>query len=264
MDRLRHPGGHLVLSVPADPERFGPMDIHAGHYRRYSQDGISTLASSAGLVDIAVIPYGAPLGYALEAVRNRLDAKKLAKARAAGLRPENLTAASGRTFQFDRRSWKSVGATVATTPFKYLQQVWPVAQGWWWGPTAVVVLSPPGRRLGRAPATQERGHGGQGHVAEDQDHPRGHHQGEGLSGVDDRSQDQHQDDIPNAGSARGGQEQHPQRHGQAMLPCTQEQSGHPGCGLTARANSPSWPPTPPSWPATTPRRPPRSAGPAAG
>jgi SAM-dependent methyltransferase len=132
------PGGHLVLSVPADPERFGPMDIHAGHYRRYSQDGIATLARSAGLVDIAVIPYGAPLGYALEAVRNRLDAKKLANAQSAGLRPENLTAASGRTFQFDRRSWKSVGATMATTPFRYLQRVWPGGTG-----LVVVARRPP-------------------------------------------------------------------------------------------------------------------------
>src|SRR5688500_3683867 len=38
------PGGHVLLSVPAGPERFGPSDELVGHYRRY------TPAQLAGLM----------------------------------------------------------------------------------------------------------------------------------------------------------------------------------------------------------------------
>ena len=74
--RLIRPGGHLLLSVPADPSRFGPMDEHAGHFRRYSVDRLTALAENVGLVDVRATVYGWPLGYALEAVRNRLDARR--------------------------------------------------------------------------------------------------------------------------------------------------------------------------------------------
>ncbi len=123
------PGGHLLLSVPAHPHRFGPMDSHAGHFRRYSPAQLSDLVRSAGLVDVVAQLYGAPLGYALEAVRNRIDAKRLADARSSGVSMESLTAASGRTFQFERRSWKSDLATVGTLPFRYLQRIWPDGVG---------------------------------------------------------------------------------------------------------------------------------------
>ncbi len=123
------PGGCLLLSVPAHQDRFGPMDMHAGHYRRYSSTGLTQLVQSVGLVDVSTRLYGAPLGYGLEAVRNRIDASKLARAREAGVSIETLTSASGRTFQFDRRSWKSSLATAGTWPFKYLQRVWPGGVG---------------------------------------------------------------------------------------------------------------------------------------
>jgi SAM-dependent methyltransferase len=123
------PGGHLLLSVPAHQRRFGPMDTHAGHFRRYSPAELSELVRGAGLVDVVVRLYGAPLGYALEAVRNRIDAKRLADARASGVTMETLTAASGRTFQFERRSWRSDLATIGTLPFRYLQRVWPDGVG---------------------------------------------------------------------------------------------------------------------------------------
>jgi len=117
------PGGHILISVPANPARFGPMDRHAGHFRRYSPSGLQALAERVGLVDAQPKLYGSPLGYGLEAVRNRIDAKKLREADA--LSAETLTAASGRTFQFDHHSWKSALATAGTFPFKYLQRVVP-------------------------------------------------------------------------------------------------------------------------------------------
>ncbi len=119
------PGGHLLLSVPAHQHRYGPMDAHVGHFRRYSPAGLTHLVESVGMVDVSSRLYGAPLGYGLEAVRNRIDANKLSDSVTTNASFEALTAASGRTFQFEHRSWKSAMATAGTIPFKYLQRVWP-------------------------------------------------------------------------------------------------------------------------------------------
>ena len=114
------PGGHLVLSVPAFQERFGPMDKHAGHFRRYSPEELTARLDEAGLEDDDVTVYGWPLGYALEAVRNRIDAKKLEKV--GDLTPEELTRATGRTFQPSGRL-KGAAIAVATSPFMALQRL---------------------------------------------------------------------------------------------------------------------------------------------
>jgi hypothetical protein len=82
--------------------------------------------------------YGWPLGYALEAVRNRLDARHLAAeagaaeagaaeagaAEAGALTPEQRTAASGRHQQ---PGGGPVGRAIelATLPFRYLQRLAP-------------------------------------------------------------------------------------------------------------------------------------------
>ncbi len=121
------PGGHLLLSVPANPKRYGPMDEFAGHFRRYSSEAMTELLTSVGLDDVHVRLYGAPLGYLLEAVRNRIDARKLARPH--GKSMEELTAASGRTNQFSRRSWLSVATDVGVFPFIYLQRVYPGGVG---------------------------------------------------------------------------------------------------------------------------------------
>ncbi|MEU0316325.1 class I SAM-dependent methyltransferase [Nocardioides sp. NPDC006273] len=116
------PGGHLVLSVPAFQERFGPMDRHAGHFRRYSPEGLTTRLEEAGLSEVDITVYGWPLGYALEAVRNRIDARKLAKVE--DLTPEELTRATGRTFQPSGRL-KGAVIALATSPFMALQRLRP-------------------------------------------------------------------------------------------------------------------------------------------
>jgi len=118
---LLRPGGHLIISVPAFQARFGPMDVHAGHFRRYSPDELRDRLSQAGLEAAEITVYAWPLGYALEAVRNRIDAKKLATARANGTSIEELTAASGRTFQPSRRL-AGLAVEAATMPFRYLQR----------------------------------------------------------------------------------------------------------------------------------------------
>jgi 2-polyprenyl-3-methyl-5-hydroxy-6-metoxy-1,4-benzoquinol methylase len=121
------PGGTLLLSVPADPDRFGPSDTHAGHYRRYAPATLEAMLSEAGFRDIHVRYYNAPLGYALEAVRNVIDGRRQKAAVQAPA--EVLTAASGRTFQFSGRSWLSYAVGAGVAPFRALQRVWPGGTG---------------------------------------------------------------------------------------------------------------------------------------
>ena len=121
---LVRPGGHLVVSVPAYQERFGAMDTQAGHFRRYSPGELEERLAQAGLTDIEVTVYAWPLGYALESVRNRMDANKLAKA--SGDSIEELTAASGRTGQLTGRAMGAI-VNAATVPFRYLQRTRPTA-----------------------------------------------------------------------------------------------------------------------------------------
>ncbi len=123
------PGGFLLLSVPAHQHRFGPTDTHAGHFRRYGARQLHDLVTASGLIGVRTWFYAAPLGYALEFVRNIIDGREIEQAGVAGIPLEQLTAASGRTRQFDNHSWKSAVATAGTLPFKYLQRVWPDGTG---------------------------------------------------------------------------------------------------------------------------------------
>lgn len=114
---LRHlrPGGHVLLSVPVDRERFGPWDRRAGHYRRYDPEDIVTTMERAGLTSVETVVYGFPLGRALEAGRNvaaRLHEKDGSM--------EELTASSGR--QYQPPAWTAAATRVASAPFRVLQR----------------------------------------------------------------------------------------------------------------------------------------------
>jgi len=74
--RLAAPGALVVVSVPAEPERFGAWDEMVGHYRRYSRDGIAAVLRAAGVEPIDVAHYGYPFGYALEGARNVLARRR--------------------------------------------------------------------------------------------------------------------------------------------------------------------------------------------
>jgi SAM-dependent methyltransferase len=122
--KLLAPGGHLMLSVPAFQRMFGPMDRHAGHFRRYEPADLTAIFESVGLTDVQIVVYAWPLGYALEAVRNRIDERKLAAAPDKSI--EELTAASGRTFQ-PTTKLSGQAVQLATLPFRYLQRIRPNA-----------------------------------------------------------------------------------------------------------------------------------------
>ena len=121
---LVRPGGHLMLSVPAFQRRYGAMDVRVGHYRRYDPDQLAERLAEAGLVRSRVQLYGWPLGYALELVRNRIDARHLAADHADEPTPEERTAASGRHLQ-PGNGLVGRGVELATLPFRYLQRLAP-------------------------------------------------------------------------------------------------------------------------------------------
>lgn len=110
------PGGRLILSVPAHPDRFGPSDVVAGHYRRYEHAQLAGLLESSGFERPEVRSYGFPLGYILEVVRNRLAARRDEPAGSYRERTE----ASGRWLQPSDRS--SIVMWLLALPFRWLQR----------------------------------------------------------------------------------------------------------------------------------------------
>jgi SAM-dependent methyltransferase len=114
---LLRPSGLLVLSTPAHPHRFGPTDELVGHYRRYTRAGLTERISAAGFEAATVAMYGFPLGYALEAIRDRL-ARRSSRSASMGER----TRASGRTWQPPRSLAAATWA--ATLPFRFIQRPW--------------------------------------------------------------------------------------------------------------------------------------------
>ncbi len=120
-DWVQHlrPGGRVVVSVPGEPDRFGPWDEKVGHYRRYSAEQLADLFTSAGLRPVTVPYYGFPFGYALETARNVLAQRQEAQLR--GVPIEQRTESSGRQRQAvsplaGRLRW------VATRPFTAWQR----------------------------------------------------------------------------------------------------------------------------------------------
>jgi SAM-dependent methyltransferase len=88
-----HPGGWLLLSVPAWRHRWGAADRAAGHFRRYDRDDLVGLLNGVGFGDARVATYGFPLGYVLQPAWNLLARRHL------GEPLDVRTAASGRWFQ---------------------------------------------------------------------------------------------------------------------------------------------------------------------
>ena len=115
------PGGWMMLSVPADQARFGPADEYVGHFRRYSPEQMTRLLAGAGLSDIVVRRYNFPLGLVLEAGRNALSKRRLAKSASSAA---ERTAASGRLYQ-PGGSLLGTANRMGTAPFRGLQRMFP-------------------------------------------------------------------------------------------------------------------------------------------
>ena len=79
--RVLRPGGVLVATVPAGPQRFDWVDSWAGHRRRYTPGGLVALLEGAGLTGVEVRPWGFPVTALYErAVYKPLLRRRLARA----------------------------------------------------------------------------------------------------------------------------------------------------------------------------------------
>jgi SAM-dependent methyltransferase len=123
--RFIRPGGHLLLSMPAFQERYNAWDTLVGHYRRYSPGAVHELLEGQGLLDVQIVVYGWPLGYALEAVRSRVAVRKQDQATTEDVPMEKRTAGSGRILQPKSAAGKVVETMVV--PFEQLQRLRPNA-----------------------------------------------------------------------------------------------------------------------------------------
>jgi hypothetical protein len=108
-----------LVSTPAQARRYGPSDELVGHFRRYDGPMLEKLVIDVGLTEVEVRHWGFPLGYALEAARNRIARRRLED----GWRERSVaerSAASGRWLQppdvFGVATW------VAAAPFRLLQR----------------------------------------------------------------------------------------------------------------------------------------------
>lgn len=122
--RFVAPRGHLMLSVPAWPDRFGPSDDRAGHLRRYTPDGMRDLLLGVGLTDVHISLVGWPIGFALEGARNLLAARQQAEIIAQSV--EQRTAASAR-FPHLQGTFGAAATRIVALPFRYLQRVRPTS-----------------------------------------------------------------------------------------------------------------------------------------
>lgn len=125
--RLR-PDGWLLLSVPAYQHRFGPADELVGHFRRYDPTAMVALLGRCGFGEIDLRQYGMPLGYLLEAGRNRVGRRRLGSNSATMTQPSmaERTAGSGRLWQPGRGLAGAV-TRWGTVPFRMLQRAFPNA-----------------------------------------------------------------------------------------------------------------------------------------
>jgi SAM-dependent methyltransferase len=115
--RLR-PGGRVLLSVPADPARYGPADAAVGHVRRYTPESLTAALGAAGLEVRTFVTYGAGLGHLLEWARNRVLRTTPGADPAAG------SARSGRVLQ-PRGPLAGAATAALAAPFRALQRVGP-------------------------------------------------------------------------------------------------------------------------------------------
>ena len=106
--------GMIILSVPADPARFGPSDIEAGHFRRYDREQLGELITDAGFTTPTIYTWGMPLGYLLEGIRNRIAQRDPSETTI-----EERTAKSGRWLQLP--ALVSAIAGLVVWPFAVIQ-----------------------------------------------------------------------------------------------------------------------------------------------
>jgi SAM-dependent methyltransferase len=115
------PGGSVLVSAPAGPERYGPWDESVGHFRRYRAEDLETLFRTAGLGEVRHVYYGWPLGYLTEMVRNLIA--RHGRGDVGSTTIAARTTSSGRRLQPDKVTGQA--ARILTAPFVYAQRFRP-------------------------------------------------------------------------------------------------------------------------------------------
>jgi SAM-dependent methyltransferase len=195
-DRLR-PGGWVLLSTPAHPDRFAAGDRLAGHYRRYARRELASLLRTIGFEEVVVWSYGFPLGYPLEWVRNAIA--RFREPRLGSM--AERTAASGRYLQPpESLDWMT---EALSWPFRLAQRPFVdtdlgtglVARGRRSG--AGEVLRPPG--AGARPQAETAGDDGD-HVGPDEKQPLAHRRGDDVASGDLEPDRQQKDGLAHSDS----------------------------------------------------------------
>jgi SAM-dependent methyltransferase len=115
-------GGHVLVSVPADPHRYGPWDELMGHVRRYMPDDLRKLFEVAGLEPIDVSYYGFPVGALFDVGYNWFGRRRLARSSTPGGLADR-TAQSARTVRLP--GWVRSATWYAMVPFHVVQRRYP-------------------------------------------------------------------------------------------------------------------------------------------
>jgi SAM-dependent methyltransferase len=103
--RFLRRGGEVILSVPAHPERWNAADVWAGHFRRYTRQGLGDLAVGAGLQVDHILCYGFPVANLMERIAAPIYARQLSASKRAEIDKAERTGESGSDRRLLTRLW---------------------------------------------------------------------------------------------------------------------------------------------------------------
>ena len=107
------PGGRMILSTPAHPDRWNAADVWAGHVRRYERDDLRRRVEAAGFTVEVVECYGYPLANMMEHLRAAAYARALSRKAGRG-DAGALTDESGSDRSVEARFWRPYASFPST------------------------------------------------------------------------------------------------------------------------------------------------------
>jgi SAM-dependent methyltransferase len=72
IERLLHPGGHLLIAVPSNPREWRWDDDFYGHFRRYTVDDLAEKLTQAGMHSLAFWDFTFPVFWAMRRMYTRI------------------------------------------------------------------------------------------------------------------------------------------------------------------------------------------------
>ncbi len=121
--RYLKPGGGLIVSVPAHPERWNPADVWAGHYRRYRRKDLVDLVEKADFKVETIQCYGFPLANFMERLSARVYANQTRKRGGDEMNQDERTDASGSDRSLLTRIWPIYSSFPGTLAMRLVWKV---------------------------------------------------------------------------------------------------------------------------------------------